>query len=172
MGTPFISEIRVFSFNFAPKGWAMCNGQLLPINQNQALFSLLGTTYGGDGRVNFALPNLQGRAAMHMGNGHSMGERGGEEAHTVISAEMPAHTHVANADARAGDADSFKPLSVLPANASPTLIYSAGGAGFSGVAMNPAMVTNAGGSQPHENRQPFLALNFCIALQGIFPSAN
>jgi microcystin-dependent protein len=172
MSTPFLSEIRIFSFNFAPKGWVMCNGQLLPINQNQALFSLLGTTYGGDGRVNFALPNLQGRASMHMGQGHTQGERAGEESHTVSMPEMPAHTHPASADAKAGDADSFKPQSVLPANASPTLIYSLGGSGFQGVTMSPAMVTSVGNSQAHENRQPYLALNFCIALQGIFPTRN
>lgn len=172
MSTPFLSEIRIFSFNFAPKGWVMCNGQLLPINQNQALFSLLGTTYGGDGRVNFALPNLQGRAAMHMGSGHTQGERAGEEQHTVIVSEMPAHTHPASADAKPNNADSFRPQSVLPANASPTLVYSPGGSGFQGVTMSPAMVTNAGGSQSHENRQPYLALNFCIALQGIFPTRN
>src|SRR5580700_7510606 len=98
MAEPFLSEIRIMSFNFAPKGWATCNGQLLPINQNQALFSLLGTTYGGDGRVNFGLPNLQGRASMHVGNGHVLGERGGEEAHTIIMSEMPAHVHLARAD--------------------------------------------------------------------------
>src|SRR5579875_3745742 len=109
MSTPFLSEIRIFSFNFAPKGWAMCNGQLLPINQNQALFSLLGTTYGGDGRVNFALPNLQGRAAMHTGNGHVLGERAGEEAHTVIQSEMPAHVHPAQADIKQGNANSTNP---------------------------------------------------------------
>ena len=172
MSTPFLSEIRIMSFNFAPKGWAMCNGQLLPINQNQALFSLLGTTYGGDGRVNFALPNLQGRAAMHMGQGHVLGERAGEEAHTLAQSEMPAHIHPANGDAKAGDATAFRPQNALPANAAPTLVYSAGGSGFQGVTMNPAMVTSTGGGQPHENRQPYLALNFCIALQGIFPSQN
>src|SRR5512139_3143148 len=103
MSSPFLAEIRTFSFGFAPKGWALCNGQLLPINQNQALFSLLGTTYGGDGRVTFALPNLQGRNPMHMGNGHTLGERGGEQAHTVSMAELPTHAHTANAQSAAGD---------------------------------------------------------------------
>jgi len=172
MSTPFLSEIRIFSFGFAPRGWALCNGQLLPINQNQALFALLGTTYGGDGRVNFALPNLQGRVAMHAGNGHTLGERAGEESHTLNQSEMPAHIHVPNSDVKAGDAQSFRPLNVLPADTAPTLVYSFGGGGMQAVAMNPAMVTSVGGSQPHENRQPYLCLNVCIALQGIFPSQN
>jgi microcystin-dependent protein len=174
MSNQFLSEIRIMSFSFAPKGWAMCNGQLLPINENQALFALLGTTYGGNGQTTFALPNLQGRAAMHAGSSHILGERGGEEAHTVTTAEMPAHIHPASGDAKAGNATSAIPTlpNTLPGNASPTLVYSPGGGGIQAVAMNPAMVTNAGGSQPHENRQPFLALNFCIALQGIFPSRN
>src|SRR5262245_40855584 len=102
MAEPFLSEIRMFSFSFAPRGWALCNGQLLPINQNQALFSLLGTTYGGDGRVNFALPDLRARVPVHVGNGHTLGERGGEQAHTLLMAEMPAHSHVAQASAAAG----------------------------------------------------------------------
>jgi len=170
MATPFLSEIKIMSFNFAPKGWAMCNGQLLPINQNQALFSLLGTTYGGDGRVNFALPNLQGRVAMHMGSGHVLGEVSGEESHLLSMAEMAAHTHPATADSAAGHATAFNPNNALLANTAPTQLYSSGSSNM--VAMYPAMVTSAGGSQPHENRQPFLALNFCIALQGIFPSRN
>src|SRR5256714_13392719 len=103
MREPFLSEIRIMSFNFAPKGWALCNGQLLPINQNQALFSLLGTTFGGDGRVNFALPNLQGRTPIHVGSGHTLGERGGEQAHTLSIAELPTHTHAANASSSPGD---------------------------------------------------------------------
>jgi microcystin-dependent protein len=170
MGTPFLSEIRIMSFGFAPKGWAMCNGQLLPINQNQALFSLLGTTYGGDGRVNFALPNLQGRVTMHSGNGHTMGERAGEDAHTLTIAEMAAHVHPATADGKAGDATVFNPSNAYITNTSPTQMFSAGSTTM--VPMWPAMITSVGGSQPHENRQPYLALNFCIALQGIFPSQN
>jgi microcystin-dependent protein len=172
MSNPFMAEIRMMSFPFAPKNWALCNGQLLPINQNQALFSLMGTTYGGDGRVNFALPNLQGRVAMHMGQGHTQGERGGQEAHTIIMSEMPAHIHPANADSNKTNANQTIPTvpNAKPGNASPALIYSTGGAGMQAVAMNAAMVTSIGGSQPHENRQPYLCLNFCIALLGIFPS--
>jgi microcystin-dependent protein len=164
---PFLSEIRIFSFNFPPKGWALCNGQLLPINQNQALFSLLGTTYGGDGRVNFALPNLQGRTPMHMGNGHTLGERAGEQSHIVTVSEMPAHTHVANASSAAGnDPNPSGKLLASPLNQT----YRPAGTGM--VAMHGSSVGNVGGSQPHLNMQPFLTLNFCIALQGIFPSQN
>ena len=174
MSNPFLAEIRIMSFNFAPKGWALCNGQLLQINQNQPIFALLGTTYGGDGRTTFALPNLQGRLALHMGQGFSQGQRGGEEAHTVIMSEMPAHIHPANADGNHANANQTIPTvaNAKPGNASPALIYSKGGTGMQAVAMNAQMVTSIGGSQPHENRQPYLCLNFCIALQGIFPSQN
>ena len=168
--TPFLSEIQLYSFNFAPRGWAFCNGQLLPINQNQALFALLGTTYGGDGRVNFALPNLQGRVGMSTGNGHVLGEFGGEATHTLIASEMPAHTHQVNADVKSGNANSFNPLNAYPTNTAPILAFSSGSANM--VAMSPQMITTIGGSQPHENRQPFLTLSFCIALQGVFPSPN
>ena len=168
MAEPFLSEIRIMSFNFAPKGWAFCNGQLLPINQNQALFSLLGTTYGGDGRVNFALPNLQGRTPIHAGSGHTLGEQGGEQGHTLGVAELPAHVHSANASGV--NANATIPNSTLDI---------ATGGGFqifrppsNLIAMNPAMVANVGGSQAHLNMQPFLTLAFCIALQGIFPSPN
>lgn len=170
MSTPFLSEIRIMSFNFAPKGWALCNGQLLPINQNQPLFALLGTTYGGDGRVNFALPDLRGRIAMSMGAGHTLGERGGEEAHTLIQSEMPAHIHPAQADARQGNNTVANMNGAYLANTGATFLYSAGSSNMA--AMYPQMVSSVGGSQPHENRQPFLCLNFCIALQGIFPSQN
>jgi microcystin-dependent protein len=172
MSNPFMAEIRMMSFNFAPKGWALCNGQLLQINQNQALFALMGTTYGGDGRVTFALPNLQGRLAIHMGGGHTQGERGGEEAHTIIQSEMPAHIHPASGDNNPANSTQQIPTvpNAKPGNASPLLIYSTGGAGMQAVAMNSQMVTSVGGSQPHENRQPYLCINFCIALQGIFPS--
>jgi microcystin-dependent protein len=166
MAEPFLSEIRIMSFNFAPKGWAMCNGQLLPINQNQALFSLLGTTFGGDGRVNFALPDNRGRTPIHVGSGHTLGERGGEQAHTLSIAELPTHTHLVNATSNPAD------LNV----ASNTTRLGAVNNGYTPaanlVAMSPQEVTNIGGSQAHLNMQPFLTLNFCIALQGIFPSPN
>lgn len=167
MAEPFLSEIRMFSFNFAPRGWALCNGQLLPINQNQALFALLGTTYGGDGRVTFALPDLRGRVPIHVGNGHTLGERAGEQAHTVSVAEMPAHTHVVQASAAAGTQN-------VPAN---NMMLSQRAAESYRAPSSPApmvanTLSNAGGSQAHLNMQPFLALNFCIALQGIFPSQN
>jgi microcystin-dependent protein len=164
MSTPFLSEIRIMSFNFPPKGWALCNGQILPINQNQALFALLGTTYGGDGRVNFALPNLQGRVPISFGSGHTQGERGGEEAHTVTISEMPAHNHPIAATTAASVAT--KPTgNVFATPPSPIYVTPA-----HLVAINPATITNTGGSQPHEDRQPALVLNVCIALQGIFPS--
>jgi microcystin-dependent protein len=166
MSEPFLSEIKIVSFNFAPKGWALCNGQLLPINQNQALFSLLGTTYGGDGRVNFGLPNLQGRIPAHMGGGLTLGELGGEENHTLNISEIPAHNHVpvgsstiANLTQAAGN---------LWANVSTGLYNPAP----DNTAMNPACISATGGSQPHNNMSPFLVLNFVIALQGIFPSQN
>jgi microcystin-dependent protein len=166
MAEPFLSEVRIMSFVFAPKGWALCNGQLLPINQNQALFSLLGTTFGGDGRVNFALPDLRSRTPIHVGSGHTLGERGGEPAHTLSIAEIPTHTHVLNASSTAGNVP-VPPNNVL-AN-SPSNIYSAP---TSLVSLNAGSVTNVGGSQAHLNLQPFLTLSFCIALQGIFPSPN
>jgi len=163
MAEPFLSEIRIFSFGFPPRGWALCNGQLLPINQNQALFSLLGTTYGGDGRVNFGLPNLQGRAPVHMGSGHTLGERGGEPAHTLSIAELPTHTHVA----RGSSANADTPVAVGNYFGASNNAYAAA---TNLVSLLPATVTNVGGSQAHLNMQPFLVLNFCIALQGIFPS--
>jgi microcystin-dependent protein len=167
MAEPFLSEIRIMSFVFAPKGWALCNGQLLPINQNQALFSLLGTTFGGDGRVNFALPDQRGRTPIHVGGGHTLGERGGEQAHTLSIAELPTHTHVANAN------------NIAPAAGAPSgrMLSQSSGSNLFGTpsnlqAMAPNAITNTGGSQAHLNMQPFLVLNFCIALQGIFPSPN
>ena len=167
MAEPFLSEIRIMSFVFAPKGWALCNGQLLPINQNQALFSLLGTTFGGDGRVNFALPDLRSRTPIHVGSGHTLGERGGETAHTLSIAELPTHTHVARGDNSSANAvDPTNALLASPA-AAVGLIY---GPAASLVAMNPGAIANIGGSQAHLNMQPFLTLNFSIALQGIFPS--
>ena len=163
MAEPFLSEIRIMSFNFAPKGWAMCNGQLLPINQNQALFSLLGTTYGGDGRVNFALPDLRSRVPIHMGSGFTLGEKGGEQAHTLSIAEIPTHTHVANGTSTTGNTP-------VPTG---NLLGQANNAYRSPdnfVSLNPTTIGNVGGSQAHLNMQPFLVLTFCIALQGIFPS--
>jgi microcystin-dependent protein len=166
MGDPFLSEIRIMSFVFAPRGWALCNGQLLPINQNQALFSLLGTTFGGDGRVNFALPDLRARVPIHVGSGHTLGERGGEQAHTLSTAELPTHNHFVNASTMAsGGVDnptgdflgSANNLYHTPASLTP---------------MNPGTITNTGGSQAHQNMQPFLTLSFCICLTGIFPSPN
>ncbi|MBE0611630.1 MAG: phage tail protein [Dehalococcoidia bacterium] len=165
MAEPFLAEIRIMSFEFAPKGWALCNGQLLPINQNQALFSLLGTTYGGDGRVNFALPDLRARVPVHEGNGHTLGERSGEQAHTLSISEMPAHTHLVQASPAPGTA-------VNPANAMLAAASNVYRPADSLTALNAASVTSVGGSQAHLNMQPFLALNFCIALQGIFPSQN
>ena len=164
MAEPFLAEIRLMSFVFAPKGWALCNGQLLPINQNQAIFSLLGTTFGGDGRVNFALPDLRGRLPMHVKRDHDLGEQGGEQAHTLSIAELPVHTHVARATPSATETD-------------PTGAYwaSPGKQAFGPspyAAMAPQLVSNTGGSQAHPNMSPFLTLNFCIALQGIFPSPN
>jgi microcystin-dependent protein len=168
MAEPFLSEIRIMSFVFAPRGWALCNGQLLPINQNQALFSLLGTTFGGDGRVNFALPDLRGRTPIHVGSGHTLGERGGEQAHTLSIAELPTHTHVLSASATAANAPvPFGPAGNVLASATPALTYAQP---TNLVAMNPGSIANVGGSQAHLNMQPFLTLSFSIALQGIFPS--
>jgi microcystin-dependent protein len=181
MATPFIGEIKIVSFNFAPKGWALCNGQLLPINQNQPLFSLFGTMYGGDGRVNFALPNLQGRVPVGVGGGSFtvQGQVSGEANHTLNISEMPQHNHTlmtknAKPDLSGGNlpgsgnkvtAQGLSTSSGTP----PVNIYGTGGPSAT---MGPSSMTNAGGSQPHENRQPFLTLNMCVALQGIFPSRN
>src|SRR5690348_8074278 len=162
MSEPFLSEIKIVSFNFPPKGWALCNGQFLPINQNQALFALLGTTYGGNGQTTFALPNLQGRVPMHEGSGFTIGQKGGEETHTINQQEFPTHNHfvnVVNANASVGPAGNYfaaanNAYHQAPANTN----------------LAPSSITNTGGSQPHENRQPYLAITFAIALQGIFPS--
>jgi microcystin-dependent protein len=165
MSEPFLGEVKIISWNFPPKGWAFCNGTLLPINQNQALFSILGTTYGGDGRVNFGLPNLQGRTPVHVGNGIALGELGGETTHTLNISEIPAHTHVPVGSAATG---------TLP-SASGNLWAGSGANPYSpttNAGMNPASVLATGGNQPHENMSPYLVLNFIIALQGIFPSQN
>jgi microcystin-dependent protein len=166
MGTPYLAEIRIMSFAFAPQGWAACDGQLLPINQNQALFALLGTTYGGNGQTTFALPNLQGRTPIHFGSGHTLGEAGGEQAHTVSTGELPTHTHIAMASTVDTGGTDNPTGNVLGSAA--TLYH----APASLTSINPGTITNVGGSQPHQNMQPFQTLTFCIALQGIFPSRN
>lgn len=166
MGEPFLAEVKIVSFNFAPRGWAFCNGQLLPINQNQALFSLLGTTYGGDGRTTFALPDLRGRTPIHTGVMHNLGERGGETAHTLSQSELPTHVHMISGTTAMPNSISASGAVTGRPRAS---IYRAPD-GLT--ALTPATVTSVGGSQPHNNLQPYLVLNFCIALQGIFPSRN
>jgi len=166
MAEPFLSEIRIFSFNFPPKGWALCNGQLLPINQNQALFALLGTTYGGNGQTSFALPNLQGQVPIHTGNAHALGEHAGTSSVTVSQGQMPQHTHFAQASNTAGDVPSATG-NVLAA--SDVQVYAPVG---SLTSLQPGSIADAGGSQPHNNMMPYLVLNYCIALQGIFPSPN
>lgn len=166
MGTePFLSEIKVVSFNFAPSGWALCNGQLLPINQNQALFSLLGTTYGGDGQTNFALPNLRGRIPIHVGNGHVLGEAAGSTSVTVTTQQLPQHIHVMNATNSGGDSNvaSGNFLANFANGYAPAASLTT---------MAPSAVTNVGGGQAHNNMMPYLTLNFIIALQGIYPSPN
>lgn len=172
MAQPFLAEIRLFSFNFAPKGWAFCNGQLLPISQNQALFALLGTTYGGNGQTTFALPNLQGRTPIHIGNGHTLGQSGGEESHVLTAAELPSHSHgVPCSTQRANQRSPVGAARTLAREATGvTAPYGAGVAGPDIAPMSPALLANTGGGQGHENRQPFLAVSFAIALQGIFPS--
>lgn len=166
MAEPFLAEIRIMSCEFAPRGWALCNGQLMPINQNQALFSLLGTYYGGDGEVNFALPDLRGRVPIHMNGSYTLGQRGGEAAHTLSISELPQHAHTANATS--AEATTDQPAGALLATAS----LNAYGAPSPSTALAAGAVASTGGSQAHLNMQPFLVLSFCIALQGIFPSRN
>lgn len=193
MELPFLSEISIVSFNFAPRGWAMCNGQLLPINQNQALFSLLGTTFGGDGRVNFALPDFRGRIPVHVGNGFTLGQRGGEQAHTLSLSELATHSHIIDPStnkitAKVGDASNAADIKT-PTNAYYALNASENQR-FSdksdelmkeetniqsmipATSSTPLKTENVGGSQAHINMMPFLVLNYIIALQGIFPSPN
>ena len=166
MAEPFLGEIRLMSFGFAPKGWAMCNGQLLPINQNQALFALLGTTYGGNGQTTFALPNLRGKVPIHTGQGHTLGESSGSTSVTVNQTQLPQHLHsvqATNVDANRSSAPNgnfLGPVNNLYASAANL------------TTLQPTSMTNVGGSQAHNNMMPYLVLNFCIALQGIFPSQN
>jgi microcystin-dependent protein len=175
VGTPFLSELRIMSFNFAPKGWAQCNGQLLPINQNQALFSLLSTNYGGDGRTNFGLPNLQGRVPIHMGNGFILGQLSGEIAHTLNFQEMASHNHLmaataATATEQIPTTNLYLAQAQSQATNKPNVyIYGTGG---TSAQLAPATIGMNGGNGAHPNQQPYLVLNICIALQGIFPSRS
>jgi len=175
VANPFVAEIRIFPFNFAPQGWAFCNGQIMPISQNTALFSLLGTTYGGDGKSNFALPNLQGNAPMHWGQGpglsmHDLGETGGSDTVTLLQSEMPSHTHAINCvdGARVGgQSGSPTNATLVKTGGTPTNAYTSGATQNQTMPSN--MVAVVGGSQPHNNLMPYLTLNFCIALQGVYP---
>lgn len=169
---PFVAEIRIFPFNFAPKGWAFCDGQLLALSQNTALFSLLGTTYGGNGKSNFGLPNLQGNAPMHPGQGpglslHDLGETGGSDTVSLLESEMPAHSHTVNCISGRVSGQVTAPAGALLAKSggNPANAYINTGT----QQMGANMVAPAGGDQPHNNLQPYLTLNFCIALQGVFP---
>jgi len=171
MTSPFVAEIRIFGFNFAPKGWASCDGQLLPISQNTALFSLLGTTYGGDGKSNFALPNMQGNAPMHPGQGpglslHDLGETGGSETVSLLESEIPSHTHVWTVDPNVAETPDPSANSLARASSVNTF-QTVTNQGL--VTLNDSAVAPAGGDQPHNNLQPYLTLNFCIAMQGIYP---
>ena len=172
MADPFVAEIRIFPFTFAPKGWAFCNGQLLPLSQNTALFSLLGTTYGGDGKSTFALPNLQGSAPMHPGQGpglslHDLGETGGSETVTLLESEMPAHSHAYNVS-QADGTERIPKAQEFAAGIGGVVAYvPAQGAPLT--QMSPSALTPAGSSLPHNNMMPYLTFNFCIALQGVFP---
>ncbi len=174
MSEPFLAEVRMVGFNFAPRGWAFCDGQILPISQNQALYSLLGTTYGGDGRTSFALPDLRGRTPIHVGssNGtsHLLGQKGGAETHTLGMTEMPRHDHVLQASSQNGDSP-IAAGNILAASPAAD-IYAQNAQAANIVTMNAADVTNAGGGQAHDNMQPFLTVSFCIALQGLYPSRN
>jgi microcystin-dependent protein len=166
MAEPFLSEIRLMSFVYPPRGWALCNGQFLPINQNQPLFALLGTTYGGNGQTNFALPDLRGAIPIHVGQGHTLGEKGGEQAHTLSISELPTHTHTMQASTLSNGGTAN------PNGAFLAPLNNAYHSPQSLTTLNPGSVTTVGGSQAHLNMQPFLTLSFCIALQGIFPSQN
>ena len=166
MGTPYMGEIKLISWNFPPKGWALCNGQLMQINQNQALFALLGTQFGGNGQTTFGLPDLRGRAALHEGDGFIIGQNGGEVAHTLTQSEMPAHVHLLMASGQDGNAQA-PAGNVLARNINN--VYAASGAMTT---LRPTTISNFGGSQAHDNMQPYLCINFIIALIGVFPSRN
>lgn len=166
MSEPFIGEIRAFPYGFAPRGWALCNGDILPIAQNQALFSILGTTYGGNGTTTFALPDLRGRVPAHVGNGITLGQASGEEAHTLTTSEMPAHNHQALGSS--GTASTKVAAGNVWATTQSLLYSTTQGS----QAMSPQALGTAGSSQPHENMQPYLVISYCIALNGIYPSRN
>jgi microcystin-dependent protein len=170
---PFVAEIRIFPFNFAPKGWAFCAGQILPLSQNTALFSLLGTTYGGDGKSTFALPNLQGSVPIHQGQGpglslYDLGESSGSQNVTLLLSEMPSHSHTVSGDATPLNAKQVSPSGNVPGAPVGQNLYGTS----TNTTMNPQMLSVAGGSQPHNNMMPYLTLNFCIALQGVYPARN
>jgi microcystin-dependent protein len=172
MSNPYVSEIRIMAFNFPPKGWALCNGQTLAIAQNQALFSLIGTTYGGDGIRTFQLPNLQGQVPMHFGSGFTLGQKSGEATHTLNINEMPLHNHLMVATAAAGGTEVPSSTDFLGQGAvtNPLATVNLYGTGNPTLTFASAAISNSGNSQPHPNQQPYLVLNFCISLQGIFPS--
>ena len=170
MSEPFLAEVRALGFNFAPRGWAFCDGQILPINQNQSLYSLLGTTYGGDGRTSFALPDLRSRTPVHKGDGYQLGQKGGAETVTLTAAEIAAHTHAAKASSLAGD-QRIPANTVLAAEVPDDLAYREPTAAAA-TALRSGTITNAGGGQAHNNMQPYTTISFCIALQGLFPSRN
>ena len=171
MGTPYLGEVKITAFNFAPKGWALANGQLMPINQNQALFSIYGTSFGGDGRVNFALPDIRGKVPIHRGSTNTLGSVGGQESHTVTISEMPAHNHftVVNTSTAPDTGGNIPGTDKRLANSNGASLYHPFG---SQQLMNAGMIGNAGGSQPHNNMMPYEVLSFCVALQGVYPSQN
>jgi microcystin-dependent protein len=178
MGTPYLSEIKLFAFSFAPRGWALCNGQLLPINQNQALFSLLGTNYGGNGQTTFGLPDLRGRVPLHFGDSFNIGQAGGATAVTLSMGQLPTHTHfpsaknvVGNANLPSGNVVLAQAVAVQQ-NGGTTAVNMYSNDSSFGKTLNPGAISTVGGSQAHNNMMPSLVLNFCIALQGIFPSRN
>lgn len=180
MGTPYMGEIKIISWNYPPKGWVFCNGQTLPINQNQALFSLFGTSYGGNGQTTFGLPNMQGRVPVHMGSGFIVGQVGGETTHTLKVSEMPQHNHNIRADGSTAAGSNFSTPAAtemfgqslgVPSSGTNFAVSPYGAAPPAGV-LAPGTVTNSGGNQPHDNMQPYLVLNFVVALQGVFPSRN